>query len=115
MNMSKAFSKVRAEEVQELKAKGFRAVLKHICFCLLKWPENLTVNQKISLSELSTYNLQTVKAYLLKDQFQVFWTYHSTHHATAFLDSWMTMAMHLHIVSTGSGHVASSLSVPWRG
>ena len=93
MNMNKAIDKVRAEEVRELKAKGFMAVLKYMRFCLLKRPENLTVNQKISLRELLTYNLRTVKAYLLKEQFQVFWTYHSPHHAEAFLDSWTTMAM----------------------
>jgi transposase len=38
MNMSKAINKVRAEEVRELKAKGFMAMLKHMRFCLLKRP-----------------------------------------------------------------------------
>jgi transposase len=111
MNMSKAINKVRAEEVRELKAKGFMAVLKHMRFCLLKRPENLTVNQKISLRKLLTYNLWTMKAYLLKEQFQVFWTYHSTHHATAFFNSWTTMAMRSRIEPMK--RVARSLRSHW--
>ena len=92
-NMSKAIDKVRAEETRELKAKGFMAVLKHTRYCLLKRPENLTENQEVTLRELLQYNLRTVKAYLLKEQFQIFWTYQTPQHAGRFLDTWTAMAM----------------------
>jgi len=37
---------------------------------LLKRPENLTDNQRMGLRELLGYNLKSVRAYLLKEQFQ---------------------------------------------
>jgi transposase len=92
-NMNKAISEVRAQEARELKQKGLMAVLKGTRYCLLKRPENLTDHQNITLIELLKYNLKTVKAYLLKEQFQVFWSYASPYYASRFLDSWTAMAM----------------------
>lgn len=40
---------------------------------MLKRKENLTGNQHIRLPDKLKYNLQTVRAYLLKEQFQQFW------------------------------------------
>jgi hypothetical protein len=37
---------------------------------------------------LLRYNLQTVRAYLLKEDFQQFWEYHSPTWAAMFLDFW---------------------------
>lgn len=92
-NMNKAISEVRTQEARDLKQKGFMAVLKGTRYCLLKRPENLTDNQSMTLLELLKYNLKTVKAYLLKEQFQVFWSYASPFYAGRFLDIWTTMAM----------------------
>lgn len=92
-NMNKAISEVRTQEARDLKQKGFMAVLKGTRYCLLKRPENLTDNQSMTLLELLKYNLKTVKAYLLKEQFQVFWSYASPYYAGLFLDNWTTMAM----------------------
>ena len=44
---------------------------------MLKRKENLTSNQRIRLRDILKYNLQTVRAYLLKKQFQQFWDYDS--------------------------------------
>ena len=46
-------------------------------WCLLKRPENLTENQVDRLTDLLACNLRTVRAYLLKEDFQRFWTYSS--------------------------------------
>jgi transposase len=44
-------------------------------WCLLKRPENLTESQEVKLKELVSCNLKTVRAYLLKEDFQWFWRY----------------------------------------
>ena len=68
-------------------------MLKKKRWCLLKRPENLTDNQRMSLRELLGYNLKSVRAYLLKEQFQQFWEYDSAAWAAKFLDAWCTRAM----------------------
>jgi len=60
---------------------------------VLKRKENLTGQQRIRLRDLLKYNLQTVRAYLLKEQFQHFWTYSSPTWAGKFLDEWTTLVM----------------------
>ena len=44
--------------------------------------------QNLRLRELLRYNLQTVRAYLLKEDFQQFWEYNSPTWAGNFLDFW---------------------------
>jgi transposase len=39
------------------------------------------------------YNLQTVRAYLLKEQFRQFWDYDSPAWAAKFLDQWIALVM----------------------
>jgi transposase len=60
---------------------------------LLKRPENLTDKQDIRLAELLQYNLRSVRAYLLKEEFQFFWSYASPYWAGRFLDQWCTKTM----------------------
>lgn len=92
-HMSKAIDEVRAKEVKELKAKGKKPVLTATRWCLLKRPENLTENQEIKLKELLRCNLKTVRAYLLKEDFQWFWQYVSPAWAGKFLDTWCKRTM----------------------
>lgn len=54
---------------------------------------HLTDNQRMSLRELLGYNLQSARAYLLKEEFQQFWDYDSAAWAAKFLDRWCTQAM----------------------
>ena len=49
------------------------------------------------LSDLLKYNLQTVRAYLLKEQFRQFWDYDSPAWAAKFLDQWVALVMHSRI------------------
>ena len=56
-------------------------------------PENLTEKQETRLAELLQCNLKSIRAYLLKEEFQLFWRYVSPYWAGRFLDSWCTEAM----------------------
>ncbi len=91
--MSKAIDEVRAQEAKALVAQGYEPVLKHSRWLLLKRPENLTEKQDIRLAELVQYNLKAVRAYLLKEDFQSFWSYVSPYWAGKFLDRWCTRTM----------------------
>ncbi len=73
--------------------EGHEPLLKKSRWCVLKRKENLTSSQKIRLRDLLRYNLQTVRAYLLKEDFQHFWTYASPTWAGLFLDFWCHRAM----------------------
>jgi transposase len=92
-NLSKAIDKVRAEETRKLKREGYEPVLTNTRWLLLKRPENLTVKQEPKLADLLRYNLQTVRSYLLKEEFQLFWSYKSPYWAGQFLDKWCTKTM----------------------
>jgi transposase len=72
---------------------GYEPVLKKTRWCLLKRPDNLTGSQRMTLRDLLGYNLKSVRAYLLKEEFQQFWDYESPAWAGKFLDQWCTRAM----------------------
>ena len=91
--MNKALDKVRAAEVKRLKADGHEPVLKHTRWLLLKRPENLTDDQTTKLKDLLRYNLQSVRAYLLREEFQRFWEYRSVYWARRFLQDWCAKVM----------------------
>lgn len=91
--LNQAIDKVRAAETKALLKKGKTVILKHSRWCLLKNPENLTGNQKIKLKELLACNLKTIRAYLLKEDFQNFWNYASPVWAGKFMDQWCTQVM----------------------
>ena len=56
---------------------------------MLKRKENLIpLSREFRLRDLLRYNLQTVRAYLLKEDFQQFWEYNSPTWAGMFLDFW---------------------------
>lgn len=92
-HLSKAIDEVRAKEARRIKAEGYEPILKKKRWCLLKRPENLTERQETSLRDLLQYNLATVRAYLLKEDFQGFWEYVSPYWAGEFLDRWCKRVM----------------------
>lgn len=91
--LSKAIDEVRAAETKALIKKGKAVILKHSRWCILKNPTNLTDNQKVKLKELLDCNLKTIRAYLLKEDFQYFWNYNSATWAGKFLDQWCIQVM----------------------
>jgi transposase len=90
---NKALDEVRATEARRLKLDDGDETLKHSRWCLLKRPENLTDKQAVKLSELLRTNLTTVRAYLMREDFQRFWEYRSPVWAGKFLDEWCVRAM----------------------
>jgi len=84
----KAIDEVRAEESRRLARDGYEPVLKRSRWCLLKRPANLTDRQTVTLTELLKYNLRTVRAYLLREEFQRLWEYASPAWAGKFLTEW---------------------------
>jgi len=93
MHMNKAIDEVRAGEARRMKEEGLDPVLKHSRWCLLKRPGRLTEKQGMKLRDLLHHNLQTVRSYLLKEEFQFFWEYVYPARAGKFLDAWCRQAM----------------------
>ena len=91
--LNKAIDKVRAGEYRQMKADGHEPILRNSRWCLLKRKENLTEKQEVKLKDLLTYNLKSVRAYLLKEDFHSFWDYLSPAWAGKFLDRWCTRVM----------------------
>ena len=92
-HFSQAIDEVRAAEARKLAAAGRAPVLKRSRWLLLKRPENLSDEQRGRLAELVRRNLRTVRAYLLKEDFQALWGYVSPYWAGRFLDRWCTRTM----------------------
>jgi transposase len=91
--MSKAIDKVRAAEARKMEEDGYEPLLKGSRWLLLKRPENLTAKEGVKLSVLLQYNLKSVRSHLMKEDFQIFWTYTYPACAGKFLDAWCTRAM----------------------
>lgn len=91
--LGEAIDDVRAAEVKRLKQDGYEPVLTRSRWCLLTRPENLSDQQTVTLAELLHYNLQTVRAYLHREDFQQFWEYRSAAWAGKFLDQWCGRVM----------------------
>jgi len=68
-------------------------VLTKTRWLLLKRPENLTSNHVSRLADLVLYNLRSIRGYLLKEEFQLIWSYISRYWAGQFLDKWCTKTM----------------------
>ena len=73
--LQEAVDDVRSAEAKRMVRDGYEPLLKKSRWCLLKRPENLTPKQKVKLRDLLRYNLQSVRAYLLKEDFDQFWDY----------------------------------------
>ncbi|MFN6162818.1 MAG: transposase [Planctomycetota bacterium] len=64
--------KDRSEEARQMHRDGYESVLKNSRWSILKRRSNLTTNQTVKLRELLKYNLRTVKAYLMREDFHRF-------------------------------------------
>lgn len=91
--INKAIDEVRAGEHRQMQKDGYEPVLKNSRWCLLKRGENLSEKQEAKLKDLLQYNLRSVRAYLLKEDFNGFWEYVSPAWAEKFLDRWCTRVM----------------------
>jgi transposase len=91
--LNKAVDEIRAKEARAMLANGYEPILKRARWCFLKRPENLTEKQAEKLDDVLLYDLRSVRAYLLKESFEAFWTYISPYWAGWYLDRWCTRAM----------------------
>lgn len=93
-HLGKALDRIRIDEIKQLKADGYdESILRNTKYCALKNPENLTEKQELKLTEVLQYRLKTVRAYLLKESFRLFWDYNSPYWAEWYLKKWCTRAM----------------------
>lgn len=88
-----AIDDVRKNEKSKLEQDGYEPVLSKSKWLLLKRVENLSAMQFVHLRTLLKYNLQAVRAYLLRENFQQFWEYVSPVWAGKFLDEWIRKTM----------------------
>ena len=95
--MNDALNEVRAQEARRMISQGYEPVLKKTRWLLLKRKGNLKQKEKGRLRDLLSYNLRTVRAYLLKEDFQQFWEYISPTWAGKFLDQWCRQTMYSRI------------------
>jgi transposase len=91
--LSKAVDEVRRDEARSLRKAGKTTVLTKTRWLVLKAKKNLKGWERTRLRDLVKINLRTVRAYLLKEQFQHFWTYTTVAGGRRFLAKWTTMAM----------------------
>lgn len=84
-----AIDEVRREEIRELRETRQEGILINGRWVLLKRTENLTDKQVVRLKDLLKTNLKSIKAYLLREDFQRFWTYHMPAWAEKFLEDWV--------------------------
>jgi transposase len=93
MHMSQAIDQVRRLEVRALKQQGRQPILTKTRWILLKRPAHHTREQRARLRDLVRHNLPAVRAMLLRESFEPFWTYRSVDWAGAFLDEWCVQVM----------------------
>jgi transposase len=91
-HLNAAVDAVRLELWRQLTAKE-RASFKGTRWLLLKNPWNLTGDQRERLSTLVHWNAPIVRAYYLKEAFQLFWDYKQPKRAKDHLEKWMRSAM----------------------
>ncbi|MFI5104825.1 MAG: ISL3 family transposase [Terriglobales bacterium] len=91
-HLNEAVDAVRRELWRQLTARE-RTPFKGTRWLLLKNPWNLTDHQKERLSTLVRWNSPLVRAWYLKEAFQLFWFYKQPARASAHLAKWIRSAM----------------------
>jgi transposase len=92
-HMGDAIDTVRRAEVRELRRRGQPAFLTHMRWVLLRRRDHRTEADHARLKKLVHHNLKAVRAMLLREDFDAFWTYRSATWAGRFLDAWCIRAM----------------------
>jgi transposase len=91
-HLNEAVEEVRRSEMRRLSLQE-KAAFKRSRWLLLKNPWNLNDDQKERLSTLVRWNTPIVRAYYLKEAFQLFWDYKQPKRAEDHLEKWMRSAM----------------------
>lgn len=88
-----AVDDVRRAESHDLKKKNPER-LRETRYVLLKNEERLTEKQQVRLKDLQRYNLKSIRAWLLKENFRELWRSSDPEDAQWFLKQWCWMAAH---------------------
>jgi transposase len=96
-HLHEAVDEVRRSLWRQLSFKQ-RASFKGTRWLLLKNPWNLKDSQRERLSTLVRWNTPLVRAWYLKEAFQLFWTYRQPWRAEQHLRKWMNSAMRSKLV-----------------
>jgi len=91
-HLNEAVESVRRELWRRLTSKE-KVEVKGTRWLLLKNPWNLSNHQKERLSTLVQWNSPLVRAWYLKEAFQLFWYYKQPKRAQEYLQKWMNSAM----------------------
>ncbi len=91
-HLNEAVDAVRRQLWRQLVSKE-KVAVKGTRWLLLKNPWNLTNYQKERLSTLVRWNSPLVRAWYLKEAFQLFWAYKQPKRAEEYLTKWMRSAM----------------------
>ena len=91
-HLNHAVDEVRRSEVRRLTGEQ-KVAIKATRFLLLKNPWNMTIDEKERLSTLVQWNMPVVRAYFLKEMFQMFWEYKQPARAEAHLRRWIYSAV----------------------
>jgi len=91
-HLNEAVDEVRRAEVRRLTGTK-KVAFKRTRWLLLKNPWNLSEEQQDRLSTLVRWNTPIVRAWYLKEAFQLFWDYRQSARAKDHLEKWMRSAM----------------------
>jgi len=86
--LNEAVDEIRREESRARAQAGLEPLLKKMRWAFLKKRSNWTRGQRRRMRDLEGTALRTLRAFLLVEAFQHFWTYWSPTWAGKFLDAW---------------------------
>ena len=87
-NLSDAVDKIRRAETHAMARAGLCPLLKKLRWALLKHRRNWNSKERRRMRDLLGSGLRSVRAFLLVESFEHFWTYYSPTWAGKFLDGW---------------------------
>jgi transposase len=87
-NQNEAVDEIRRQEHHARARVGLRPLLKKMRWTLLKRRRNWSGKERRRMRELEGTNLRSIRAFLLVEAFQHFWTYWTPTWAGKFLDAW---------------------------
>lgn len=87
-NQNEAVDQIRRQEHRALGEAGLKPLLKKMRWTFLKRRRNWSPKERRRMRNLQGSNLRTLRAFLLVEAFDHFWTYWSPTWAGKFLDGW---------------------------
>ena len=87
-NLGEAIDQIRRAEIHAMAKAGLSPLLKKLRWTLLKHRRNWTAKERRRMRELLGCGLRSLRAFLLVESFEHFWTYNSPTWADKFLKGW---------------------------